>query len=78
MANIWRYTKLKPLLFVRASGIGSISAIGGWFVLPETARRTPAELDELFARKIKPWRFHKTKTAIQLAQEGEQELNSEL
>jgi hypothetical protein len=28
--------------------------------------RSAAELDELFERKIKPWRFHKTETAIQL------------
>lgn len=28
-------------------------------------RRSAAELDELFERKVKPWRFHKTKTATQ-------------
>ena len=28
-------------------------------------RRTAAELDELFETKTKPWRFHKTKTALQ-------------
>lgn len=28
-------------------------------------RRSPAELDELFQRKVKPWRFHKTETATQ-------------
>jgi hypothetical protein len=27
--------------------------------------RSAAELDELFNRKIKPWRFHKTETATQ-------------
>lgn len=27
--------------------------------------RSAAELDELFERKIKPWRFHKTETATQ-------------
>lgn len=27
--------------------------------------RSAAELDELFERKIKPYRFHKTVTAIQ-------------
>ena len=29
------------------------------------SRRSAAELDELFERKIKPWRFHKTETATQ-------------
>ena len=28
-------------------------------------RRSAAELDELFERKVRPWRFHKTKTATQ-------------
>lgn len=29
------------------------------------SRRSPAELDELFQSKVKPWRFHKTETATQ-------------
>jgi hypothetical protein len=29
-----------------------------------------SELDELFERGIKPWRFHKTKTALQQAIEA--------
>ena len=28
-------------------------------------RLSAAELDELFEAKVKPWRFHKTKTALQ-------------
>jgi hypothetical protein len=28
-------------------------------------RRSTAELDEFFERKIKPWRFHKTETLTQ-------------
>ncbi|KAG7527584.1 hypothetical protein FFLO_06790 [Filobasidium floriforme] len=59
-------------------GVGSFFAVGAWFVLPETSKRTSAELDELFARKIKPWRFHKTKTAIQLAAEEEKEQQREI
>jgi hypothetical protein len=62
----------------RRSGVGSFFAVGAWFVLPETSKRTSAELDELFARKIKPWRFHKTKTAIQLAAEEEKEQQREI
>ena len=33
--------------------------------MPICSRRSSAELDELFERKIKPWRFHKTETATQ-------------
>jgi hypothetical protein len=32
-----------------------------------TYRRSAAELDELFERKIKPWRFKQTETATQRA-----------
>jgi hypothetical protein len=31
----------------------------------EFHRLSHAELDELFERGIKPWRFHKTQTALQ-------------
>ncbi|WAO84204.1 MFS domain-containing protein [Fusarium falciforme] len=46
-----------------------------WFLIAETKGhvqlafpchcRHPAELDELFERKIKPFRFHKTTTVTQ-------------
>lgn len=32
-----------------------------------TISLSSAELDELFEAKVKPWRFHKTKTALQRA-----------
>lgn len=35
--------------------------------------RSAAELDELFERKIKPWRFHKTETATQRLVKAERE-----
>ncbi len=44
------------------AGIGFPFTLGMWFLIPETAGRSVAELDELFERKIKPWRFHKTTT----------------
>jgi hypothetical protein len=37
----------------------------------DSTSRTSAELDELFERKVKPWRFHKTKTALQAAVESQ-------
>ena len=43
--------------------------------MPCLISRSSAELDELFERKIKPWRFHKTETATQklVQQQREQE-----
>jgi hypothetical protein len=72
------------------AGVGFPFALGMWFLIPETAgyvfylrilkkladnpRRSSAELDELFERRIKPWRFHKTQTATQrLVQENKRE-----
>ncbi|WVR05517.1 hypothetical protein IAU60_002535 [Kwoniella sp. DSM 27419] len=46
-------------------GIGAPFVLGGWFILPETARRSPAELDELYESGVKPWRFRSTVTKIQ-------------
>ncbi|KAF5722065.1 maltose permease [Fusarium mundagurra] len=43
------------------AGVGLPFLIGTWFLLPDTSGRTAAEVDELFERKIKPWRFSKTK-----------------
>ncbi|CEN60929.1 hypothetical protein ASPCAL07600 [Aspergillus calidoustus] len=47
------------------AGLGLPFTVAIWFLIPETAGRSTAELDELFERKIKPWRFHKTTTAAQ-------------
>ncbi|RSL78605.1 hypothetical protein CEP52_003987 [Fusarium oligoseptatum] len=47
------------------AGLGLPFTIAMWFLIPETASRSPAELDELFERKVRPWRFHKTETATQ-------------
>ncbi|KAH6716081.1 general substrate transporter [Leptodontidium sp. MPI-SDFR-AT-0119] len=58
-ANQWNWG-LKTTWFF--TGIGMPFTIAMWFLLPETKGRTTAELDELFERKIKPWRFHKTTT----------------
>ncbi|KAF2012730.1 MFS general substrate transporter [Aaosphaeria arxii CBS 175.79] len=44
------------------AGIGFPFTLGMWLLIPETSGRSVAELDELFERRIKPWRFHKTIT----------------
>ncbi|KAI9148987.1 alfa-L-rhamnosidase [Paramyrothecium foliicola] len=48
------------------AGIGLPFVVIMWFLIPETKGRTAAELDELFERKVKHWRFHKTQTATEL------------
>lgn len=44
---------------------GIISCIIGFYVLPEIARRTPAEIDEMFEAKISPRKFSKYHTQVQ-------------
>ncbi|KAL4900635.1 hypothetical protein BDW74DRAFT_182470 [Aspergillus multicolor] len=61
-ANEWNW-ELKTGWFY--AGVGAPFALGMWFLIPETTGRSAAELDELFERRIKPWRFHKTSTATQ-------------
>ncbi|KAJ5875474.1 uncharacterized protein N7473_012821 [Penicillium subrubescens] len=61
-SNKWNWN-LKTGWFY--AGLGLPFVAGMWLLIPETTGRSGAELDELFERKIKPWRFHKTETATQ-------------
>ncbi|KAG5764966.1 hypothetical protein H9Q72_006965 [Fusarium xylarioides] len=61
--NEWNWG-LKTSFFF--TGLGFPFVVSIWFLIPEVKNRSAAELDELFERKIKPWRFHKTETATQL------------
>ena len=38
------------------AGISAPLCIASWWIMPDTSRRTPAELDEMFEKKIRPWR----------------------
>ncbi|KAH7141713.1 hexose transporter [Dactylonectria macrodidyma] len=69
-ANEWNWGLKTAWFYV---GVGFPFTVGMWFLIPETAGRSAAELDELFQRKIKPWRFHKTETATQRLLKEEQE-----
>ncbi|KAF4555557.1 Sugar (and other) transporter-like protein 33 [Elsinoe fawcettii] len=62
--NQWNWS-LKTGWFY--AGVGLPFTIGIWLLIPETKGRSAAELDELFEKKVKPWRFHKTQTATQRA-----------
>ncbi|RSL46603.1 hypothetical protein CEP53_010268 [Fusarium sp. AF-6] len=61
-AHEWNWGLKTSWLF---AGLGAPFTLAMWFLIPETAGRSAAELDELFERKIKPWLFHKTVTATQ-------------
>ncbi|KAL2803248.1 general substrate transporter [Aspergillus granulosus] len=61
-ANQWNWG-LKTCWFF--AGLGLPFTVAMWFLIPETAGRSAAELDELFERKVRPWRFHKETTMTQ-------------
>ncbi|KAH7339191.1 general substrate transporter [Pyrenochaeta sp. MPI-SDFR-AT-0127] len=59
------------------AGTGTVAVIIAWFILPEVARRTPAEIDEMFEKKVNLRKFKNYVTDIQinaLVQHGEEEL----
>jgi len=47
--------------------MASILAI---FIIPETAKRSPAELDELYEKRIPAWKMKGYVTDVQKAQNG--------
>ncbi|CAH0024995.1 unnamed protein product [Clonostachys rhizophaga] len=61
-ANQWNWS-LKTGWFY--AGLGLIATAGMWYLVPETAGRTAAELDELFEKKLPAWKFSKTETATE-------------
>ncbi|KAF6802055.1 MFS alpha-glucoside [Colletotrichum sojae] len=69
-ANRWNWGFKTGFFY---AGVGAPFVAGMWFLIPEVAGRSAAELDELFERKIKPWRFHKTETATQRLVKAERE-----
>ncbi|KAK6077039.1 MFS alpha-glucoside [Seiridium cupressi] len=47
------------------AGTGAIAVVIAWFILPEVTRRTPAEIDELFEKKVNLRKFDKYVTEVQ-------------
>lgn len=59
-------------------GLGLVASIGAWFLIPETARRSPAELDELYEERVPCWKMRKYVTRVETEVEVRQVLqNSE-
>ncbi|EMT68785.1 General alpha-glucoside permease [Fusarium odoratissimum] len=48
------------------AGTGTVAVAIAWFILPEVARRTPAEIDEMFEKKINLRKFDKYVTEVQV------------
>ncbi|KFX94393.1 hypothetical protein V490_04370 [Pseudogymnoascus sp. VKM F-3557] len=48
------------------AGTGAIAVIVAWFILPEVARRTPAEIDEMFEKKVNLRKFDNYVTEAQV------------
>ncbi|ORY35812.1 putative sugar transporter [Naematelia encephala] len=65
MLNGSAHWNVKTGFFFAATG--TIVTVIGWFILPEVARRTPAEIDEMFEKKVSPRKFGKYVTDVQMA-----------
>ncbi|KAJ5297538.1 hypothetical protein PENANT_c005G03852 [Penicillium antarcticum] len=48
------------------AGMGTIAVIVAWFILPEVTRRTPAEIDEMFEKKINLRKFKGYLTEVEM------------
>ncbi|PMD16021.1 general substrate transporter [Hyaloscypha hepaticicola] len=48
------------------AGTGAVAVLIAWFILPEVARRTPGEIDELFEKKVNLRKFDKYVTEVQM------------
>ncbi|KAH6645284.1 general substrate transporter [Truncatella angustata] len=59
-------TKWGPKTGFFFAGTGTVAVIVAWLILPEVARRTPAEIDELFEKKVNLRKFDKYVTEVQV------------
>ncbi|KXT15642.1 hypothetical protein AC579_5841 [Pseudocercospora musae] len=48
------------------AGTGAVAVVISWFLMPEVARRTPAEIDEMFEKKVSLRKFHKYVTEVEV------------
>ncbi|KAF2166608.1 hypothetical protein M409DRAFT_36703 [Zasmidium cellare ATCC 36951] len=48
------------------AGTGAVAVVIAWFIMPEVARRTPAEIDEMFENKVNLRKFNKYVTDVQV------------
>ncbi|KAJ4328834.1 hypothetical protein N0V84_000621 [Fusarium piperis] len=55
------------------AGTGTVAVVVAWFILPEVARRTPGEIDEMFEKKVALRGFKNYITEVQLNAEHHQD-----
>ena len=69
-------------LLISFAGFGAVGVVSAWFLLPEIACRTPAEIDELFEKKVNLRHFKGYVTDVEMnAREqhlGEEQREKEL
>ncbi|KAH6898009.1 general substrate transporter [Thelonectria olida] len=53
------------------AGTGTIAVVIAWFILPEVARRTPAEIDEMFEKRVNLREFKGYVTEVQMRADEE-------
>ncbi|KAL1874023.1 hypothetical protein VTK73DRAFT_577 [Phialemonium thermophilum] len=51
---------------------GAVAVVVAWFILPEVARRTPAEIDEMFEKKVNLRKFKHYVTEVEMRAQEEQ------
>lgn len=59
------------------AGISAPFVVVSFFLVPDTSRRTAAELDEMFRKKVRPWRFRSYVTDAKKALDAEKERSGE-
>ncbi|KAF4499688.1 Major facilitator superfamily domain, general substrate transporter [Fusarium agapanthi] len=60
----WSLAGVKTGFFF--AGTGTVAVLIAWFILPEVARRTPAEIDEMLEKKVNLRHFDKFVTEVQV------------
>ena len=59
------------------AGLSTPFVVASFFIIPDTSRRTANELDEMFRKKIRPWRFRSYVTDAQKALDDERQRTGE-
>lgn len=50
-------------------GCGLVASVGALFLIPETCKRSPAELDELYQKRVSVWKMRRYVTDVQREQD---------
>ncbi|KAF7595497.1 hypothetical protein BBP40_005833 [Aspergillus hancockii] len=59
------------------AGTGAVAVVIAWFILPEVTRRTPAEIDEMFEKRVNLRKFRQYVTEVQLHAAKQHEMKTQ-